>query len=123
MEMKVTKAKSKEIMTDNQEYVSDEINLPKLRRLYNGIPDKKKFYEVTGITMSSMKYILEGVNSPTAKTIVKLAKYFNIPSGFLFKDYEKWHTADSFKILDKTYNHCLRIDNAILFYNNAEELK
>lgn len=121
--MKLTKAKNKEIKTENGEYSSDVINLLKLRRLYNKINNKKRFYELTGLTPSAMKYILDGNTTPTAKTISLIANFFNIPSGYLFNDYEKWHSEETYRILDETYKHCMRIGSAVIFYNDSDSIR
>lgn len=64
------------------------MDLNKLKLLYKTVDNKNEFYEKTGLTSLTMSAILNRKTLPTVPTLEKMAKYFNIPVGYFFEDYE-----------------------------------
>ena len=94
------------------------MDLAKLKMLYNSVEDKKSFFAATGISASAFHYILKGVTSPTANTIVKIAEYFSIPCGALFKDYDRYKNNATIANNNRKYQHTLVLKDALIFYND-----
>ena len=121
-EMKVTRSRKLELRAETGEASSEELNLLRIIKLYNKLHNKARFFEMTGLTSSTFKNIIDGKGSPTAKTLFKIAKYFNVPTGSLFNDYQTWKGSDKHHVFGETFEHCLKLDGALLFFNDAEKL-
>lgn len=92
------------------------MDLNKLKLLYKTVDNKSDFYKKTELDVSTISAILNGKTLPTVPTLEKMAKYFNVPVGYFFEDYE-----DNLNRLLKNnipvFKKIQKIEDGILMFN------
>jgi len=96
--------------------MKSSIDIKKLKIMYRKVKSKDEFYRETGIGRSTISSIFNGCGCPNAKTITALAEYFEVPCGFFFTDYEKYH-GKKIDEKDAGYKHKLVLSDAVILYN------
>jgi len=92
------------------------MDLNKLKKLYKAVDNKSEFYEKTGLAVSTMSAILNGKTLPSVLSLEKMAKYFKVPVGYFFDDYDQ-NIINILKANHIEFKHIQEIENGILMFN------
>lgn len=86
------------------------MNVEKLKKLYENLPRKGDFSEKLGFDYSYIKKVVAGINSPSVKTIEKIAEYFNVPVSYFF-DEEPQITDEKIKEIIKENEYLKQVND------------
>lgn len=93
------------------------LDLERMNRMYDSLPDKALFLRETGINLSTLRNALNGVSNPTVGLVAAFAGWFGVPCGSLFADYGKYHNAEERAAALGKFSKTVVLKDAVLFYN------